>query len=83
MHSWAIGHHAGIVAYLQQNAEGAAMFATVQSGVKKWMALDIKEAKRETLADVLKEISSNSVSLLDYMDHLEVEMIHLHAGDLL
>ena len=81
--SWALGHHAGIITYPHHDAEGAATFAIVQSGVKNWTVIDVKDAQRETLPAFLTEISSNDASLLDYMDCIKAETIHLHPGDLL
>lgn len=69
--------------YPHHDAEGAATFAIVQSGVKNWVVFELEHTTREDLPELLTQVSNNKASLPSYKELVKAETIHLYAGDLL
>lgn len=69
--------------YPHHDAEGAATFAIVQSGVKNWVVFKVEDTTRDQLPDFLTQVSSDKSCLDRYKDRLKAETIHLYTGDLL
>lgn len=80
--SWGLGNRCGIVTY-HHDADGASTFAIALSGIKNWVVIKVKESTREDLPPFLANISNANDSLLDFLDRVDAETIHLGAGDLL
>lgn len=81
--SWGLGHHSGIVTYPHHDAEGALTFAVGLSGVKNWVVITPQNPIRDEMGDFLADLSGPQASLLDYLDQVDAETIHLNPGDLL
>ena len=61
--SWGLGQHAVITTYPHHNAEGAATFVIMESGVKNWVVFKVKHVTRYDHPDFLTQVSSNKADL--------------------
>ena len=81
--SWALGHHAAIVTFPHHDADGACTFVILMSGHKNWVVVGFKQGVRGDLPDLVEKLSNSKGSLLDHLDVLEAETVHLGPGDMM